>query len=439
MRTRHYRLFLLVLAVLPVALPAAETLEAAWQAALDHNYRLKAAQADTQASAQQLEAAQGQRWPVLTVGGGYTQYSESIAANTALVNPAPATGSGSVNSGGNFQFYTAQQGSAKAQAIASAPLFTSGRISSSIDAAAAALEAAQADETTAAMSLKMQVAEAFIAVLRGESALRIAQSHVDSLAAHARDAKSLYEQGMASRTDSLAADIEETNARQELLRSSQRLDDAKAQYNHLLSRNLDAPVILAATFPDLPQGSLQALSEAALRQRPELLSMSRQSDAYLQRAQSIRAENLPQVSVNGGYAYQQNRYQLHEGMWVASVDMQWRLFDATTGHRGDALAGQARALQARRDELAGQIALQVRQAWLAVEETRQRLVATEQAVAQTEENKRSVAEHYREGVATASDVLHAEALRVTSQANFNQAQYDAALAIVRLRWSIGQL
>ena len=64
----------------------AETLETAWATALEHNHQIKAAQANTLASEQQLQSAQGQQLPELNVSTGYTQYNQSPAA-IANINP----------------------------------------------------------------------------------------------------------------------------------------------------------------------------------------------------------------------------------------------------------------------------------------------------------------------------------------------------------------
>jgi outer membrane protein TolC len=78
-------------------------------------------------------------------------------------------------------FPISSAGSANAQAIISLPVFTSGRISHSIEAAEAAALASQYDETTTILNIKLQVAHAFIAIFRAEKALQDAQSHVLSL------------------------------------------------------------------------------------------------------------------------------------------------------------------------------------------------------------------------------------------------------------------
>ena len=59
------------LIIFRAAATMAETLEDAWNVAIDNNHLIKSAKADTSASEQQLYSAQGQRLPELNVGTGY--------------------------------------------------------------------------------------------------------------------------------------------------------------------------------------------------------------------------------------------------------------------------------------------------------------------------------------------------------------------------------
>jgi len=404
----------------------AETLEDAWSSAINNNHQIKSAKADTSASEQQLHSVQGQRLPDINVSSGYTQFSETPAAKTQI-------------DGQTAQFNTNQAGSVKAQAIASVPIFTSGRIGHNIDAAEASLQAVQANEITSVLNIKMQVAEAYIEVLRMDSALQVAQSHVDTLELHMKDVNSLFDQGIVARNDSLAANVELANARQLVVQANNRLDIAKARYNRLLDRNLGNDVKLAHQFPETPQGTLNDLSGNALKQRPELVMLSQQIESLDQQAKSVKAGLLPQVAVNGGYQYQENRYQAFEGMWMANVGMDWKLFDGSSGHRSDAMTRQAIALKEQRDDLAGMIGLQVRQAWLDIQETQKRIAVTRQAIAQADENLKVTTDRYQQGLSTNTDVLKAEDLRTTTHDNFNNATYDAALAALHLRRAVGVL
>ncbi|MDD1627189.1 MAG: TolC family protein [Methylococcaceae bacterium] len=414
------------LLIFPATSAMAETLEDAWSAAVDNNHQIKSAKADTSASEQQLYSAQGQRLPELNVGSGYTQFSETQAAKADF-------------QGQSGQFNTYQAGSVKAQAIASLPIFTSGRISHSINAAEASLQAAQHNEISSVLSIKMQVSEAYVTVLRMEGVLQVAQSHVDSLASHNKDVKNLYDQGVVAKNDLLAANVELANAQQLVTQASNQLDIARAHYNQLLNRNLADEVHLAPRFPETPQGTLTELNNSALTQRPELIVLAQQIEALEQQAQSVKAGTLPQVAVNGGYQYQENRYQVFQGLWMVNVGMQWKLFDGSTKHSSDAINRQAISLKEQRDDLGSMISLQVRQAWLDIQEAKKRIEVTQQAIAQADENMKVTTDRYQQGLSTNTEVLKAEDLRTKTHDNFNNASYDAALASLRLRRAVGIL
>lgn len=402
----------------------AENLDDAWTAALNSNHQIKAAQANTDVSQEQLQAAEGQNLPDLNVGTGYTQYNETPSAKTNI-------------EGKSAQFAMQQMGSVRAQAMATLPIYTSGKITHNINAAQATLDATQASEQVAALNLKMQVADSYIAVLRLEDAVQVAQSHIHSLESHQKDVKNLFEQGVVAKNDVLAADVELLNAKQLLLQAANVYDNAKARYNQLLTRPLTAKVELAKQIPELPKTTLDNLNQIALNQRPELLVLNEQIESLHEQTKAMKAGLMPQVALNGGYQYQQNRYQTYEGLWQANVGVDWKLYDGSTNHKGEALEKQALALKEQREELSGQILLQIRQAWLDSQETQQRLQVAKQTIVQADENVKVTTDRYQQGLATHTEVIQAEDLRTITHNNLNNANYDFALAGLRMKRASG--
>lgn len=402
----------------------AETLEDAWAVALNTNHQIKSAQANTDASQEQLQAVQGQNLPELNLGSAYTKYNETPSAKTSIEGKAA-------------QFAMQQDGSVRAQAMASLPIYTSGKITHNINAAQATLDATQASEQVTALNLKMQIADSYIAVLRLEDAVAVAKIHIQSLQSHANDVKNLFEQGIVAKNDVLAADVELLNAKQQLLQAANFYDNAKARYNQLLTHQLNAKVELAKNFPEFPKTTLENLNQNALTQRPELTVLNQQIQSLQEQMQAIKANLMPQVALNGGYQYQQNRYQAYEGLWQANVGVDWKVFDGSTGHKGEALQKQALALQEQREELSGQILLQVRQAWLDTQETQQRLEVAKQSIIQADENLKVTNERYQQGLATHTEVIQAQDLRTKTHNNLNNAKYDFALANLKLQRATG--
>ncbi|ABM39467.1 MULTISPECIES: TolC family protein [Burkholderiales] len=422
---------LLPLAALAAALlagnAAAESLQQAWDIALTVDRGLKASRESTAAASSLLDAAKSARLPNLALEAGYTALDKAPAARVDFF-------------GQSLQMPLAQKDSAAYRAMATLPLYTGGRIERGIDAATAGMDAARLGETADAQNLKLRVADAYVNVLRASRMLKVTESHVASLQAHARDVGNLHEQGMVAKSDLLSVQVALADARQRHLQVANGLDLARAAYNRLLGRPLDQPVALDDLSPETAQEPLPALSERALARRSELAALARQIEAMRHQAAAVRGETAPQVALSGGYGYQENRYQVHQGQWMVTLGVKWSLFDGgVVSHRANAVERQAAALTEQRDELASIIALQVRQTWLDVQETRKRLIVTQSAIAQAEENLRVARDRYANGLSTHTEVLDAETLRTGSEGNHANALSDAALAGLRLKRATGEL
>jgi len=405
----------------------AETLQQAWETALSADRGLRAAQQNTAAASSLVRAAKAARLPGVSLEAGYT-----------ILNNEPTT---RVELGGTSQqFAVAEQDSYAYRAMATLPLYTGGRIKYGIEASKAGLDAAGYGEAGEGQELKLRVAEAFTAVLRTTQGLAVANSHVAGLQAHAADVQNLFDQGMVARNDLLAAQVTLADARQQAIRAENAVDITRAAYNRLLGRPLDQVVSLDEISPETASDPLPAVTERALRQRPELGALDDQIRALRHQASAVRAETGPQVALTGGFGYQENRYQVYPGQWSAALGVRWNLFDGgVANHRAAAVDCQAAALQERRDDLATVIELQVRQAWLDIQETRKRVEVTRSAIAQAEENLRVNRDRYTNGLSTNTEVLTAETLRLVSRNNHVNALYDAVLAGLRLKRAAGEI
>jgi outer membrane protein TolC len=120
--------------------------------------------------------------------------------------------------------------------------------------------------------------------------------------------------------------------------------------------------------------------------------------------------------------------------------VQWAVFDGGQARkRAASLERSRRATEQQRADVESLIALQVRQSWLDVEETRQRIHVTADAVDQAEENLRIARERYGAGLGTQTQLLEAESLRVQALTNRDNAVLDAGLAKLRLARAVGSL
>jgi outer membrane protein TolC len=413
------------------AVAGAETLTDAWALALQQDHSLAAARHQAEAAGFEAQAARAQRWPTVAVGGSYTQLDDSPAfdfAFTGLPLTPPEL----------FEDDKYVMGSASL----TIPLFTSGRISSSIAAAEARERGVGAQVTAATADVKLAVADSYVEVLRARKAHGVATSNVQTLEALTRDTTSMFERELVPKNELLAVQVALADARQNELRAANAAAVAAAAYNRRLGTPLDRPVELseALAVPVELSQDLPALVEQAKSRRTELAAFDAQAEAYGQLARTERSRVLPQVALSGGYQYLENQFLDDETIGMAGIGVQWALFDGGQSRkRAAALDRNRRATEQQRADASSQIELQVRQAYLGIQESRQRVIVTAQAAEQADENLRIARERYTAGLGTQTQLLQAETLRVQALRNRDDASLDAGLAHLRLARAVGAL
>lgn len=417
--------------ILTAAAAQAESLTDAWRMAMEADAAMAAAHSERQAADSERLAAERLRWPVLDVTGTYTQFQ-----NAPILDIATAAG--------QLQAPIWKHDSyGAAGADMSIPVWTSGRISGAIGAATAGARGAGAQEARSAADLKLAVAEAYVAVFRARRALEVAESGAASLKAHADDVQVMYDKEAVPQSDLLAAKVALANATQQRLRAANALRLATAAYNRRVGQPLDR-------IPELDEPSARsevAAGEAldrmitrAQERRPELAAAAAQGEAFQEAARAERAQGLPQVALHAGYNHLDNVILDRENFATVGIGFQWRLFDSGQAQaRTSALRSRARAAEQQLADLRSLVALDVETAVLNRDDAAARIGAAADAVAQAEENLRIAKELYSSGLGTNTQVLDAEALRVTALTNRDNARFDLLVAGYRVQRAIGEL
>ncbi|MBT1077287.1 TolC family protein [Geobacter grbiciae] len=404
-----------------------ESLEDAWKTAVEANHALKSAHSNSLSAEIQVSAAKASRLPVVELSSRFVETSDRQSLKVDLM-------------GQQLRIPITEQGMSLHQAMVTIPLFTSGRITHGISAASSAAEAAKLSEATSESDLKLQVAEAYVNVLRAIRGYNVAKSHEQSLEAHKKDVDNLAEQGMVARNAQLAVEVALLDAQQQMVQAENAQNLAKAAYNRLLSRPLDQAVEVNEIAPEQPSQDLTALNAQALGSRTEPKMIEKQTTALLDQAVVVSRETWPQIGLTGGYQYLQNQYLAPEGQWLVAVGLKWNIFDGwSSRNRASALGQQASAVTEQKKETLSLISLQVRKSWLDLKSASKRIEVTQSAITQANENLRVARDRYTNGLSTNTEVLDAETMRTLSETSHANARYDAVMAGIRLKHSVGGL
>ena len=428
----------------------AENLRDAWTIALGTNAQLQASRQTSAAASQELASSRSARLPQIQTLNAQAFLSNPVSVPSSSGQPRAA-------SGGQDLFTI----SAVAAIV---PIYTGGRIWNTVASNRAQLNASRADEATTALDLKLEVARAYVDVLRANRGVAVAESNVVSLTAQARDVANLVTQGRGIRNDLLAAQVALANAQQRNIQARNRLSIAWATYNRYLCRSMDTVVPLeelaheplpprrgdaadaAMLMQDaepivVDEAQIETMVLYAMKNRPELASLAEQSRSIHAQAAAERASTRPQVSFLVANLYQNARFLPTEAdSGAAAFVLNWTLFDGgKSRHHAMALEERAASSISRQYDLAAGIKLQVRSAWLTCQENQRRIPLTRAAIVQAEENLRVARSRYLQQRGTNTEVLDAETARIQSYDNYYSALYDAIQADFELRRAVGDI
>ncbi len=433
----------------------AENLRDAWTIALGTNAQLQASRQTSAAASQELASSRSARLPQIQTLNAQAFLSNPVSVPSSSGQPRAA-------SGGQDLFTI----SAVAAIV---PIYTGGRIRNTVASNRAQLNASRADEATTALDLKLEVARAYVDVLRANRGVAVAESNVVSLTAQARDVANLVTQGRGIRNDLLAAQVARANARQRNIQARNRLSIAWATYNRYLCRSMDTVVPLEELAHEAPpheappprsgdaadiamlmqdaepivvdEAQIETMVLYAMKNRPELASLAEQARSIRAQAAAERASTRPQVSFLAANLYQNARFLPTEAdSGAAAFVLNWTLFDGgKSRHHAMALEERAASSISRQYDLAAGIKLQVRSAWLTCQENQRRIPLTRAAIVQAEENLRVARSRYLQQRGTNTEVLDAETARIQSYDNYYSALYDAIQADFELRRAVGDI
>ena len=408
-----------------------ETLRDAWAAASVDDPRTAAAAERVEAADAALAATQALRAPVVMFEAGLTQLGATPAVRAALPPPLPA----------DARLPLQQSGSSSYRGLASWPLYTGGRIAASIRAATAGTEAARALQTGVQADVRLAVARAYVDVLRTAARVAVLREQRDALAAHAADAGNLFRAGVVTRADAMAADVSLAEAERRRISAGTEHALARAAYNRQLSRPPHAPVDLADLSPPAsPRAALEDLIAAALERREELAALRAESEAQAARAAARRAEAAPQLAITGGFTYQENRYQVHPGLWSIGIGLRWNVWDGGLVRRSAAaLAAEARATARTLDDARADVRLHVLAESVRLDDAERRLTVAAAAREQAAASAGVARDQYVSGAAGATQALEAIGRLASAARDLCEARYDVVFGNLALARATGEL
>ncbi len=324
----------------------------------------------------------------------------------------------------------------------SQPLFTGGALYNNYQISRNEVQIAHLNRKTAVRDLKLGVIQAYYGVIEARKFYDVAQASLETIKAHMQVAQAFFDEGMIPKNDLLIAQVKHAEAEQQLIMAANAVKLAESAFNLALSRDLAEPVMIENDVRMLQQDkSFETAIQAALQNRPELMSLKIQQDSAKRGVRLADSAFLPTVGASCKWERTGDHSDTDDDhSWTAGIGLEWKLFEGSSHFWNHA---KARAVQNQLDYYyqAQQdlILLEVKNAYLNSEEALARTKVAAKAIAQARENLRIEKDRYKLQVATSTDVLDAQTMLTHSEQNYISARVGYAKALAELQSAMGTL
>ena len=277
---------------------------------------------------------------------------------------------------------------------------------------------------------------------------RLAESYLELIKKLDGDVQKMIAEGVATRSEGLTVSVKVNEAEMTL----QKVNDGLTLSKMLLCQMIGLPVNASVTLADEDAESLAAVTiqpqldvEQAISNRPELKMLGNVVDMSKQATNILKAGNLPQVALMGGYAVSNpnvlNGFQKKfGGFWNVGVLVRIPIWNwGDVAYKVRASKGATAIANLELEEAREKIELQVNQSTFKVGEANKRLALAEASIQRAEENLRTANLGFSEGVISPTVVMEAQTAWLQAQSQKIDAEIDVKLTQVDLQKALGTL
>jgi outer membrane protein TolC len=324
------------------------------------------------------------------------------------------------------------------------PVFTAGKVRTAIRLAEESLEEKNVSRESVRQQLTFKAFQAFHALLLMEANLEIVRETNGQRLKHLEQARTRFDNGVATEIDVLRSEVNVANMEPELIRAENQVGLARAAINNLIVEDLESPTRIAGKLEHhpWPTGALEEIQKRTLERRPELQAARlqvRQARLTLSLAQ---AENKLSIDMEGHYGYAvrepKNFFNTDYSRWNLTFNFKLPFIDSG---RKSGLVIQAtarlRASEQRLAQLENNVRLEVKQAYDDMQASAKAIAAAKLSAIQAEKVLAMMQANYQYGAATTLDVIDSQTALALARNSQIGTTYDYEMAKARLRLASG--
>ena len=408
------------------------TIEQAIEIALENNSSIQIAQKTAQIYDQQVKQYWSYVYPQINLSGSYTRTLHPQEAITSM---------------GKFRMSLDNATSATAEA--SLLLWKGGAVRAGIRMGRYHSQSGYLELAETQNLIKDNVNTLCFGIILSHALIQVQQENLDIAKDHLKEIQQKYKQGLASDLDVLNQKVKVSNTEPSLIQAKNAYEIGLLTLRRILNKDPQDPLSLTWDLKDILSyeiPSLENLYETAQKNRPEVISQLNTQMAKEQ-VNIAKADHYGSLSAfaNATYSGSSNEVIIpvssYNSSYGTAVGLRLNIplfegFRVSSQVRQKELAYEQALIQAQ--DTQRNIKIEVKRAWLNLNEAKERIIATRGTIGQARKNLQSTNLRYRNGLASRLDLDDAALLLYDAELQFVQAVHDAYVAFSNLNYAVGK-
>jgi outer membrane protein TolC len=380
---------------------------------------IRAAAHTLKAGESRVGQAKSGYYPQISGSAGYSRIDPSSTAGRSVTRPgAYDSYSSSVNLSQN--------------------IFDFGKTAAQVQIQTLNLDSSRFDFDSAVASVVFGVRQSYWGLLRAQRNRNVGMEVVGQYEQHLNRAKGFFEVGMKPKFDVTKAEVDLSNAKLNLLKAENALRLAQAALSNAMGL-AEAPDYRILDSLDFQPAAvdLDAMLQRAYDRRPDLLAVLAKKKSLEESIVLQKKGYTPYVTGAAGYGWGGDSFPLDQG-WSVGATLNVPLFSGfSTRYQVEEARANLDVLKANEETLRQGVFLEVKQAWLNLQDAADRIGAAEIVVRQAAENLDLANGRYAAGVGNPIEVTDALVAQSNAKTNHIAALYDYKMAQATLEKATG--
>jgi outer membrane protein TolC len=379
-----------------------------------------------QSAYSRIQQAEATWWPKLEFQSGYLYSDNPVQVFGSILNQR------SYSTSLDFNDVPATD-NLNLRGVVTVPVYSGGRNSANREGAQAGFAASQMDARSVRLALAFAVTRAYFTLNQADAFVRVAEANVRSFESNLDVAESRLEAGTLLKPEVLDLQVRLAESEEELLQARNAKELAGRALGVVLG--FEDKVIENAT--DVVE--IHVPEQETVEGRPELASARYREQLAQAELKAARSGYRPSVNGFGAVEYNYGwRNNAGGANYTVGLLLNWNLWDGklTRGKVGEAGA-RLNEVEEQRRKLRLDLAFELHQSRLALEEANERIEVAERTVALAEESVTLTRARFEEGLVLASQLIDAETAATRAQIRLISSRADQQIARAAMRRAVG--